>query len=228
MRLAIFDLDNTLLAGDSDYLWGQFLVEQGRVDGAAYERENRRYYEQYKAGTLDILEFCAFSLKPLTRYEPAQLNVWREQFVREKIVPIVAAGAPALLERHRAQGDHLLIMTATNRFITEPIAALLGVDDLIATDPEIIDGRYTGQISGIPNFHEGKVQRLQLWRDAQPQRYSHTTFYSDSRNDIPLLLKADAPVAVDPDDALRDAAQQRGWPIISLRSQAFAAAATAD
>ncbi|HWU67313.1 MAG TPA: HAD family hydrolase [Stenotrophobium sp.] len=224
MRLAIFDLDNTLLAGDSDYLWGQFLVEQDRVDGQWYERENRRYYEQYKAGTLDIREFCAFSLKPLTQHEPDQLYAWREQFVREKIAPIVAPGAPALLERHRAQGDRLLIMTATNRFITEPVAALLGVDDLIATDPEIINGRYTGRISGIPNFHQGKVQRLQLWRDAQPQRYDHTTFYSDSRNDIPLLLTADTPVAVDPDDALRAEAERRGWPVISLRTEGYAPA----
>ncbi|MGH8461473.1 MAG: HAD family hydrolase [Stenotrophobium sp.] len=221
MRLAIFDLDNTLLAGDSDYLWGQFLVEQGRVDGAWYERENRRYYEQYKAGTLDIQAFCAFSLQPLTQYEPAQLDAWREQFVREKIAPIVAAGTPALLERHRAQGDRLLIMTATNRFITEPIAALLGVEDLIATDPEIVEGRYTGRITGMANFQEGKVQHLQLWRAAQAERYTHTTFYSDSRNDIPLLLIADTPVAVDPDDALLEEAGRRGWPVISLNTAGF-------
>lgn len=218
MRLAIFDLDNTLLAGDSDYLWGQFLVEQGLVDGPWYERENRRYYEQYKAGTLDIREFCAFSMQPLTQHPPEQLYAWRRQFVHDKIAPIVAAGTPALLERHRAQGDRLLIMTATNRFITEPIAALLGVDDLIATDPEMVDGRYTGRIAGIPNFQDGKVQRLQLWRAGQGQRFAHTAFYSDSRNDLPLLLQADAPVAVDPDEVLHAEAQRRGWPVISLRT----------
>ena len=217
MNLAIFDLDNTLLAGDSDYLWGQFLVEQGIVDGTNYEQANRRFYDQYKAGTLDIYEFCAFSMGPLTRHEPAQLYAWREQFVREKIEPIIAAGTPALLERHRAQGDRLLIMTATNRFITEPIAALLGIADLIATDPEMKDGRYTGRVAGIPNFQDGKVQRLELWLAQQADPFAHVYFYSDSRNDIPLLLKADTAVAVDADEVLLAEAAQRGWPVISLR-----------
>lgn len=222
MNLAIFDLDNTLLAGDSDYLWGQFLVEQGIVDGASYERENRRFYDEYKAGTLDIHEFCAFSMGPLTRHEPAQLYAWREQFVREKIGPIVATGTPALLERHRAQGDCLLIMTATNRFITEPIAALLGIDNLIATDPEMKDGRYTGRVAGIPNFQDGKVKRLQLWRAEQTQKFEKTYFYSDSRNDIPLLLIADTAVAVDADEVLQAEALKRGWPSISLRGAELA------
>lgn len=216
MNLAIFDLDHTLLAGDSDYLWGQFLVEHGRVDGDWYERENRRYYELYQAGTLDIEEFCAFSMKPLATHEPAQLHEWRKQFLREKIEPIIAAGTPALLERHRAQGDTLLITTATNRFITEPIAALLGVPHLIATEPEMIEGRYTGRLARA-NFQAGKVERLREWRAQQPQSYAHATCYSDSRNDLPLLLEADVAVAVDPDDVLRAQAQQRGWPIISLR-----------
>lgn len=219
MQLAIFDLDNTLLAGDSDYLWGQYLVDQGLVDGAAYERENRNFYDQYKAGTLDINEFCAFSLKPLTQHEPAQLYVWRAEFVRTRIEPIVAAGTPALLERHRAQGDHLLIMTATNRFITEPIAALLGIDDLIATDPEMSNGRYNGRVLGLPNFQDGKVKRLEQWRAQQSQKFERTIFYSDSRNDLPLLLLADEAVAVDPDEVLRAEAVQRGWPVISLRNE---------
>ena len=224
MNLALFDLDHTLLTIDSDYAWGVYTSTIGWTDPTRFNERNDAFYAQYKAGTLDIREFCAFSLKPLTQHEPDQLYAWREQFVREKIAPIVAPGAPALLERHRAQGDRLLIMTATNRFITEPVAALLGVDDLIATDPEISNGRYTGRISGIPNFHQGNVQRLQLWRDAQPQRYDHTTFYSDSRNDIPLLLTADTPVAVDPDDALRAEAERRGWPVISLRTEGYAPA----
>jgi HAD superfamily hydrolase (TIGR01490 family) len=217
MRLAIFDLDNTLLAGDSDYLWGQFMVEQGHVDSVWYERENRRYYDLYKAGTLDILEFCAFSMQPLTQHTPEQLYAWRRQFLREKIEPVIAPGTPALLERHRAQGDRLLITTATSRFITEPIAELLNVDDLIATDPEILDGRYTGRVAGIPNFQEGKVQRLQLWREQQATRFTGATVYSDSRNDLPLLLLADVAVAVDPDEVLRAEALRRGWPVISLR-----------
>lgn len=216
MNLAIFDLDHTLLAGDSDYLWGQFLVEQGRVDGEWYERENRRYYELYQAGTLDINEFCAFSMKPLAAHDPELLYQWRAQFLREKIEPIVAAGTPALLERHRAQGDTLLITTATNRFITEPIAALLDVPHLIATEPEMKDGRYTGRLARA-NFQSGKVERLREWRANQAQPYAHATCYSDSRNDLPLLLEADTAVAVDPDDVLRAEAQRRGWPVISLR-----------
>ncbi|HVT37365.1 MAG TPA: HAD family hydrolase [Nevskiaceae bacterium] len=217
MRLAVFDLDHTLLAGDSDYLWGQFLCEQGRVDAAWYEAENRRYYEAYVAGTLDIAAFAAFSMKPLAENEPADLYAWREQFIRDKIEPVIAAGTPALLERHRAQGDTLLITTATNRFITEPIAQLLGVPHLIATDPEMRDGRYTGRLAGLANFQSGKVRRLELWREQQAQKFAHMTCYSDSRNDIPLLEMADSAVAVDPDATLRAEAGKRGWPVISLR-----------
>lgn len=219
MRLAIFDLDHTLLAGDSDYLWGTFLVENGRVDRAVYERENQRFYEQYKAGTLDIEEFAAFSLAPLAAAAPGEMEALRERFIGEKIDPIVAPLAPALIERHRMAGDELLIMTATNRFITEPIAKLLGIDVLIATEPEIVDGRYTGRLTGVPNFREGKVRRLELWLEAQGERASHVTFYTDSHNDLPLMLRADAPVAVDPDDRLRVEATARGWPIISLRGE---------
>lgn len=219
MQLAIFDLDNTLLAGDSDYLWGQFLVDQGHVDRAWYEGENRRYYDQYRAGTLDISEFCAFSMKPLTQHAPETLYAWRREFVRTRIEPVVAAGTLALLEKHRAQGDRLLITTATNRFITEPIAELLGVGDLIATDPEMAQGRYTGRVSGLPNFQGGKVKRLQAWRSQQADAFARTTFYSDSHNDLPLLLLADTAVAVDPDEVLHAEAVKRGWPIISLRGE---------
>lgn len=217
MRLAIFDLDHTLLSGDSDYLWGQFLVEIGVLDHSYHWRENERFYEEYKAGTLDILEFCAFSLKPLAQHEPVQLQKWRAEFVKSRIIPIVAPGAPALLERHRAQGDTLLITTATNHFVTEPIADLLGVPNLIALDPEMLDGRYTGRVAGVPNFQSGKVTRLKSWLQTQ-QPFMHTTAYSDSRNDIPLLELADTAVAVDPDDTLRAQAQKRGWTIISLKN----------
>ncbi|MBI2384170.1 MAG: HAD family hydrolase [Gammaproteobacteria bacterium] len=217
MRLAIFDLDNTLLAGDSDYLWGQFLVEQGLVDGDTYARENQRFYDLYKAGTLDIHEFAAFSLNPLVMHGEEKLAALRPKFLAEKIEPIVAPGTPALLERHRVQGDRLLIMTATNRFITEPIAQLLGVDVLIATDPEVVDGRHTGRILGIPNFREGKRRRLEQWLAQQRVAVAHTTFYSDSLNDLPLLLTADRAVAVDPDPTLEAEARRRGWPVISLR-----------
>jgi HAD superfamily hydrolase (TIGR01490 family) len=220
MRLAVFDLDNTLLTGDSDYLWGQFLVERGLVDRVCYERENMRFYEEYKAGTLDIHEFCRFSLAPLAEHDLATLLSWREQFVRDKILPIVAPLSRPLLERHRSQGEHLLITTATNRFVTEPIAELLGVDTLIATDPEFAAGRYTGRIAGLPNFQAGKVVRLEQWIAQQGGTVEIATAYSDSRNDLPLLERAQYPVAVDPDDVLRAEAVRRGWPVISLRGEA--------
>ncbi|NKF20687.1 HAD family hydrolase [Solimonas marina] len=216
-RLAVFDLDHTLLADDSDHLWGRWLVEQGVVDREHYARENERFYGQYKAGTLDMHEYAAFSLQPLTEHPIEQMLTLRERFIREWIVPVVASGTPALLERHRAQGDELLITSATNRFITEPIAGLLGVDHLIATDPERRDGRYTGRIAGIPNFQAGKVRRLRDWLAARTQPFTHVTAYSDSRNDIPLLEEADTAIAVDPDAVLRATAESRGWPIISLR-----------
>lgn len=216
--LAIFDLDNTLLDGDSDYLWGQFLVEQGKVDGESYERQNRIFYEQYRAGTLDIDAFASFSLAPLAAAEPQEMLALRRRFVQEKIEACVAPKAPALLERHREQGDTLLITTATNRFITEPIAALLGVPNLLATDPEMIGGRYTGRITGHANFREGKVLRLRDWLERQQIQYGRSTCYSDSHNDLPLLSFADTAVAVDPDPTLRAEAQRRGWAVISLKS----------
>ncbi len=215
--LAIFDLDHTLLDGDSDYLWGQFLVEEGKVDGEAYERQNRIFYEQYQAGTLDIDAFAAFSLAPLAARETTELHALRQRFVREKIEPRVARGARALLDQHRTRGDTLIITTATNRFITEPIAALLGVPHLLATDPEMVDGRYTGRITGHANFREGKVLRLRDWLERMRIRYERSTCYSDSHNDLPLLGFADTAVAVDPDPTLRAEAERRGWAVISLR-----------
>ncbi len=220
MRLAVFDLDNTLLAGDSDYLWGRFQVEQGIVDPDTYERENQRFYREYQAGTLDIHEYAAFALQSLVERDLAQMRALRARFIDECVAPIVAAGTPALLERHRAQGDTLIITTATNRFVTEPIAALLGIEHLLATDPEIVGGRYTGRIAGIPNFQAGKVVRLRQWIESRPEACEHISCYSDSHNDIPLLEMAQAAVAVDPDAVLQATAQHRGWSIISLRDVA--------
>lgn len=217
MRLAIFDLDHTLLAGDSDHLWGEFLIAQGLVDRVTYKRENDRFYETYKAGTLDIAAYTRFALEPLMRLGPERLLPLREVFIKTWIEPIIAPAAPALLERHRIQGDTLLIITATNFFITEPIAELLGVDALLATDPEFTDGRYTGEIAGTPCYREGKQVRLKEWLAQQDADYSHVTFYSDSHNDLPLLRAVQQPVAVDPDEILRDEAQRRGWLTISLR-----------
>jgi len=220
MGLAIFDLDNTLLGDDSDYLWGQFLVEQQLVDRAYYERENERFYAEYKAGTLDILEFLSFSLEPLTRIDPTSLSALHEQFMLEKIAPVVLPKAEALLETHRNRDDTLLIITATNRFITGPIAKRLGVENLIATDPEVIDGKYTGRVSGTPCFREGKVTRLEEWLTVNQQNLASSWFYSDSHNDLPLLEMVTQPVAVDPDDTLRGHAELKGWPVISLRDEA--------
>ncbi len=217
MALAIFDLDNTLLAGDSDYLWGEFLVEQGRVDREYYARENRRFYEEYKAGVLDIHEFMAFSLEPLTRYPIEELRALRARYLKEKIEPIVPPAAKALLHKHREQGDYLLIITATNRFVTEPIAELLGVDHLLATDPEVRDGRYTGRVAGTPCFREGKVIRLKEWLEATGNNLADSWFYSDSHNDLPLLELVTHPVAVDPDETLAQHAEMKGWPVTSLR-----------
>lgn len=217
MRLAIFDLDHTLLAGDSDHLWGEFMIEQGLVDGTEHKRQNDLFYEDYKAGRLDIAAYTRFALDPLVRLGEAKLLPLREQFIASRIDPIIAPAAPALLERHRIQGDQLLIITATNRFVTEPIAKLLDVDELLATDPEYVGGRYTGNISGIPCYREGKVARLEEWLSLQDEKVSEITFYSDSHNDLPLLQRVDRAIVVDPDDTLRAEAQRRRWPIISLR-----------
>lgn len=217
MTLAIFDLDNTLLGGDSDYLWGQFLVEQGLVDGEAYERENQRFYDDYEAGTLDIYEYQAFMLRLLTEYPLTEMLAWRERFIAEKIQPILLPRAVDLLERHRAAGDTLLIVTATNRFITAPIAERFDVPHLLATEPEFTEGRYTGRPVGIPCFQHGKVQRLDQWLAETGHDLAESWFYSDSHNDLPLLGRVTYPVAVDPDATLAQHARERGWPIISLR-----------
>jgi HAD superfamily hydrolase (TIGR01490 family) len=215
--IALFDLDNTLLAGDSDYLWGCFLVEQGIVDGALYERENQRFYDLYRRGELDIHEFLNFVLQPLAAHERALLEQWRAQYVREKIEPIVLPGARALIERHREQGDTLLIITATNSFITTPIAQLYGIEHLLATQPEEIDGRFTGRVAGTPCFQQGKVEVLQQWLDAHQATLADSDFYSDSHNDLPLLGAVTRPTAVDPDEILDAHARRHGWPVISLR-----------
>ena len=217
MALALFDLDNTLLDGDSDYLWGCFLAEHGIVDAEAYESENQRFYDQYLEGSLDIHEFLRFQLQPLAIHKRTQLEKWREQYLMEKIDPILLPRARTLLEKHRAQGDKLLIITATNRFITEPIAKRYGVDKLLATEPEIVDGEYTGGVNGIPCFQAGKVEQLNNWLAKENQTLDGSWFYSDSHNDLPLLEQVDHPVAVDPDDKLKSHARAMGWPITSLR-----------
>lgn len=218
MSLSIFDLDNTLLDGDSDYLWGQFLVEKGIVDGLDYEQKNQQFYRQYQQGDLDIFEFLRFSLKPLSEHSLDDLYQWREQFMQQKIRPIILEKGRELIEEHRQAGQTLMIITATNRFVTELIAAELGIVHLLATEPEFTNNGYTGHVQGIPCFKEGKVQRLDQWLRENGQHLQDSWFYSDSHNDIPLLEEVTHPIAVDPDDDLRAHAQQKQWAIISLRT----------
>ena len=217
MTLAIFDLDNTLLDGDSDYLWGQFLAQQGRVDAASYEKENQRFYDEYVAGTLDIFEFLEFSLKPLSQIDMAELKQLHNKFMSECIKPIITQKSRDLIQHHTNQNDTLLIITATNLFITAPIAKELGIEHILATDPEIINKQYSGKVSGTPCFREGKVERLKVWLTKTGMNLADSYFYSDSHNDLPLLEMVTTPVAVDPDDTLRSHAQMKGWQIISLK-----------
>ncbi|MEA3413676.1 MAG: HAD family phosphatase [Pseudomonadota bacterium] len=217
MSVALFDLDNTLLGGDSDYLWGRFLVNRGVVNGEEYERRNQEFYEHYHDGTLDIYEFARFAYRPLADNPLDELKMLRVEYVREHIRPIVLPAAVELLEKHRKRGDRLVIITATNRFVTRPIADELGVGDLIATEPEFREGAYTGELAGIPCFREGKVERLRQWLDEHGENLEDSWFYSDSHNDIPLLEQVTRAIAVNPDDTLRRVASEKGWPIISLR-----------
>jgi HAD superfamily hydrolase (TIGR01490 family) len=220
MELALFDLDNTLLAGDSDYEWAQFLIDRGVLDRATYEAANDRFYEQYKAGTLDIYEFLDFQLAPLARYPRAQLDAWHAEFMATKIRPMIGAPARGLVAKHLGAGHLCAIVTATNSFVTAPIAREFGVPHLIATEPEAHDGAFTGKVAGIPSFRAGKVARLEQWLGAMErplESFAASWFYSDSHNDLPLLELVRHPVAVDPDDPLRAVAAERGWPVISLR-----------
>ena len=216
-RLILFDLDDTLLAGDSDFEWAQFLIERNVLDREVYEARNREFYDQYKAGTLDIHEFLDFQLKPLSRHPRTQLDAWHRDYMERKVRPIMREKARALVERHR--GDLRVVITATNSFVTAPIAREFGIDHLIATEPALANGEFTGGVSGIPCFREGKLARLDAWlaaRGSSLAAFAESWFYSDSHNDLPLLERVTHPVAVDPDDALRGHAGRRGWPIISL------------
>jgi HAD superfamily hydrolase (TIGR01490 family) len=218
--LALFDLDNTLLDGDSDYEWGQFLVDRGVLARDEYEAQNRAYYEQYVAGTLDIHEFLGFALRPLAEHEPADLRRWHGEFMAERIRPMIGAKARALVRQHQDAGDLCAIITATNSFVTGPIAREFGIEHLIATDPEERNGEFTGRASGVPSFREGKVQRVESWlaeHGLSWASFSETWFYSDSLNDLPLLSKVTHPVAVDPDETLKETALEKDWLIISLR-----------
>lgn len=220
MKLALFDLDNTLLTGDSDFEWAQFLIEQGVIDRELYEAKNQQFYEQYKAGTLNIEEFLDFQLKPLSRHSRKVLDGWHAEFMQSKVRGMIGRPAQELVAGHRAAGDVCAVITATNSFVTAPIARAFGVENLIATEPEQKDGEFTGGVAGVPCFREGKITRLEGWMVGHGWNwgsFSESTFYSDSLNDLPLLSKVKHPVAVDPDTTLRAHAERHGWRIMSLR-----------
>ncbi len=218
MPLALFDLDNTLLAGDSDYLWGCFLIDKGLVDKQRYEEANLRFYQEYSEGTLDIHEFLDFALQPLANNDATVLRSFHREFMAQAIEPIMTQRGRDLISEHRSRGDHPVIITATNSFVTGPIAHAFGVSDLIATEPEMIDGQYTGKVAGTPCFQHGKIERLQAWLQQTGMDFDKSWFYSDSHNDLPLLEAVDHPVAVDPDEQLRAIAVERDWTITSFRS----------
>lgn len=217
MTLAIFDLDNTLLAGDSDHAFGEFLVAKHLVSQETFKQANDYFYQQYQQGKLDIHEYLDFALKPLTKHSLEELQRLHQEFMAEYIKPIMLEKAAELLAQHRAQGDFLLIITATNDFVTKPIAKALGVDAILATQAQIIDNRYTGKVSGTPCFQQGKVTRLNAWLEGKQYNLQGSYFYSDSHNDLPLLQMVDNPVAVDADEILLDHAKKQNWQIISLR-----------
>jgi len=218
MPLALFDLDNTLLAGDSDYAWGEFLVQQKKVDPNHYARMNEQFYEDYQQGKLDILEYLRFALAPLATLEPQELLDLHQQFMDEVVSNMWLPAAEALVEQHRAAGDQLMVISATNRFIVEPICQRFGISEIIATELEQQDGRYTGEVAGVPSYQQGKVTRLQQWLEEKGETLEGSHFYSDSINDLPLLKVVDHAVAVNPDALLLVEAKQRAWPVLDLRS----------
>ncbi len=220
MNLALFDLDNTILAGDSDYNWSRFLIQEGYLDGAIHAEKNEKFYADYKDGTLDIFAFVEFQFKPLARNPRSVLNQLLKKYVEEVIKPMITEKARALVKKHQEVGDLIIVITATNSFITKPIAALFGIENLIGTDPEEKEGEFTGKVSGLPSFKEGKVTRLEAWlkgKNLSLASFEKSYFYSDSHNDLPLMEKVTHPVAVDSDDILSEYATSKGWPQISLR-----------
>lgn len=217
MALAFFDLDETLLAGDSDYEWGLYLVSTGRVDAALYEKENKRFYREYRAGKFDVYEFLRFALKPLAENPYAELCRWRDEFIDMRIKPIIKTRTHDLIQQHRDAGDHLAIITSTNRFIIEPVKDLLQIETLIATEPARSNGEFTGEIEGIPCFGTGKVVRARQWAKSGSKTLEGSHFYSDSYNDLPLLELVDHPVAVDADEELTAHAIRNNWKRLSLK-----------
>lgn len=217
MALALFDLDKTLLDGDSDFEWGQFLVYKKLVDEKEYAEANTYFYEEYQRGTLDIVEYSAFSFKPLSIRSRTELSELHDEFMQSIVIPMIRSKSQATIDQHHEQGDTSIIITATNSFITQPIADYFGIQHLIATEPKVIDGNYTTKIEGTPCFQGGKVIKLNEWMDENNENLEGSYFYSDSINDLPLLEVVDTPIVVEPDERLEKTAKERGWSIISLK-----------
>jgi HAD superfamily hydrolase (TIGR01490 family) len=219
-NLALFDLDNTLLAGDSDYNWSLFLINEGLLDGASHQARNEQFYQDYKNGTLDIYAFLEFQLKSLSQHPKKFLDELHLKYMEQVIRPMMTQKAQDLVNKHKSAGDLCVVITATNSFVTKPIAMAYGIENLIGTDPEMVNGQYSGGVSGVPSFKEGKVTRINQWlaeRGTTLADYSTSYFYSDSHNDLPLMKLVTNPVAVDADEILSDYANKQGWPQISLR-----------
>ena len=217
MTLAIFDLDNTLIAGDSDHLWGEFLCDRGIVDSVHFRARNAAFYADYQRGDLDIEAYVAFALEPLAGRSVQSMAELQREFLHQHIQPLMLPAAEALLAAHRARGHRCLIITATNEYVTRPIAARLGVQELLGCGVEVVDGVFTGRPSGTLTYREGKVKRLQEWLSEEREALDGAWFYSDSHNDLPLLERVDNPVLVDPDPTLASVGRERGWPRITLR-----------
>lgn len=216
MTLVLFDLDNTLLSGDSDHAWGEFLIKKNIVDAVSYKAANEAFYEQYKQGVLNIYDYCAFSFVPLSERSMDELHVLHDEFMLTVIRPMMGEKAKALVEKHKQQGHTLMVITATNSFITRPIVEAFGIEHLLATEPRVLGGRYTNEIEGIPCYKEGKVSRIKQWLTQNETSLEGSIFYSDSHNDLPLMEIVDTAIAVDPDEELEKIAIEKGWDIISL------------
>ena len=219
-NLALFDLDNTLLAGDSDYNWSLFLISEGLLDAKTHFERNEQFYADYKAGQLNIVEFLKFQLIPLSEHPKAFLDELHKKYMQKIIHPMMTVKAQALVDKHKAAGDLCIVITATNSFVTKPIATAYGIEHLIGSDPEMLNGQYTGGVTGVPTYKEGKVTRINQWlaeRGKKLSDFETSYFYSDSHNDLPLMKLVTNPVAVDADEILTAYAQEQAWPLISLR-----------
>ena len=219
-NLVLFDLDNTLLAGDSDYNWSLFLISEGLLDAKTHHDRNEKFYQDYKNGCLDIVAFLKFQLQPLSQHPKKFLDELHLKYMQKVIKPIMTIKAQALVDKHKAAGDLCVVITATNSFVTKPIATAYGIEHLIGSDPEMVNGEYTGGVAGVPTYKEGKVTRINQWLAERGNKLSDfevSYFYSDSHNDLPLMQLVTNPVAVDADAILTAYAQEQAWPLISLR-----------